>query len=350
VTVLRHAFVSAVADGIDPTVARASDWNADHVLAPGAGQLLWNSGTAVAQSADLTWDDAAKALGVRGVPVLTVSAASYYTQVADGSGAAALYLGGTGDPSNTHQNTTHAFTNRGGSVVFARIAAAGLGVGVVPVAWPGSYAVQVGTLALQSDSSTANVSMNLYYSAAWKYLGNGFGTLLNFDSGGGWSIYAAPSNAGGAGAAAGITQVFYVSTAGAVTALGSVTIPVAATYKVAGISVVGSDGAGGYSRFYDVAGTPCISAQAAGVYYDNTAHHFRTGAFAAILDLTAARVDASVPVHFKAYTVAGLPAGSAGDTAYVSDALGALAYMGAITGGGAQKVRVFYNGTAWLYA
>jgi len=47
------------------------------------------------------------------------------------------------------------------------------------------------------------------------------------------------------------------------------------------------------------------------------------------------------------YTVATLPAGTIGDMAYVTDAL-APTYNGVLTGGGAVKIPVFYNGTAWV--
>jgi len=49
------------------------------------------------------------------------------------------------------------------------------------------------------------------------------------------------------------------------------------------------------------------------------------------------------------YTVAALPAGTIGDTAYVTDAT-APTYNGALTGGGAVTVPVFYNGAAWVSA
>jgi hypothetical protein len=54
----------------------------------------------------------------------------------------------------------------------------------------------------------------------------------------------------------------------------------------------------------------------------------------------------TAPVRLKGYTVATLPAGTIGDTAYVTDAL-APTYNGIVTGGGAVKIRVFYDGTNW---
>lgn len=55
------------------------------------------------------------------------------------------------------------------------------------------------------------------------------------------------------------------------------------------------------------------------------------------------------PVKLKGYTVATLPAGQQGDTAFVTDAL-APVFLGALTGGGAVVTTVFHNGTAWIVA
>ena len=51
--------------------------------------------------------------------------------------------------------------------------------------------------------------------------------------------------------------------------------------------------------------------------------------------------------RLKSYTVATLPVGTAGDTAYVTDATSPT-YLGALTGGGSVKCPVFYNGTTWV--
>ena len=63
------------------------------------------------------------------------------------------------------------------------------------------------------------------------------------------------------------------------------------------------------------------------------------------LTLAESAVIAAVPVRLMGYTVATLPAGTVGDTAYVTDAT-APTYLGALTGGGAVTVPVFYNGAA----
>ena len=52
-------------------------------------------------------------------------------------------------------------------------------------------------------------------------------------------------------------------------------------------------------------------------------------------------------VRLKGFTVATLPAGVIGDTAYVTDAL-APSYMVAVMGGGAVVTVVFFNGTNWV--
>jgi hypothetical protein len=53
------------------------------------------------------------------------------------------------------------------------------------------------------------------------------------------------------------------------------------------------------------------------------------------------------PVRFKGYTVATLPAGTAGDNAYVTDAL-APTFLATVVGGGTVTTPVFYNGTNWV--
>jgi hypothetical protein len=65
------------------------------------------------------------------------------------------------------------------------------------------------------------------------------------------------------------------------------------------------------------------------------------------LDVANARITAAVPVRLRGYTVATLPAGVVGDTAYVTDAL-APAFLTAVVGGWAVVTPVFYNGAAWV--
>ena len=62
---------------------------------------------------------------------------------------------------------------------------------------------------------------------------------------------------------------------------------------------------------------------------------------------TTGTVGFAVPVMLAAYTVASLPSGTVGDTAYVSDATTCV-FGTAPTGSGSVKCPVFYNGSAWV--
>lgn len=64
-------------------------------------------------------------------------------------------------------------------------------------------------------------------------------------------------------------------------------------------------------------------------------------------EFTVPKLIATGVVRLKSYTVATLPAGTQGDTAYVTDAT-APTYLGTLTGGGSVVCPVFYNGTAWV--
>jgi hypothetical protein len=73
-----------------------------------------------------------------------------------------------------------------------------------------------------------------------------------------------------------------------------------------------------------------------------------TGTTPAIrLRIANGRVASTVPIALQGYTVAGLPAGAVGDTAYVTDA-NATTFASTVAGGGANIVPVFYNGTNWI--
>lgn len=58
-------------------------------------------------------------------------------------------------------------------------------------------------------------------------------------------------------------------------------------------------------------------------------------------------VEVNKPFILKGYTVATLPTGVVGMTAYVTDALTPVV-LSAVVGGGAVTVPVFYNGTTWI--
>jgi hypothetical protein len=59
------------------------------------------------------------------------------------------------------------------------------------------------------------------------------------------------------------------------------------------------------------------------------------------------KITAGAAVKLKGYTVATLPAGTVGDTAYVTDAL-APTFLGVLVGGGTITTTCFYNGTNWV--
>lgn len=63
--------------------------------------------------------------------------------------------------------------------------------------------------------------------------------------------------------------------------------------------------------------------------------------------VTAPTIVSTTIIRLKNYTVATLPAGTQGDTAFVTDAT-TPTYLGALVGGGAVVTPVFYNGTAWV--
>ena len=68
---------------------------------------------------------------------------------------------------------------------------------------------------------------------------------------------------------------------------------------------------------------------------------------AEVFNITGTTLILSGPVRLKGYTVAGLPAGTQGDCAFVTDAL-APTYLAAVVGGGAVVTEVFYDGTNWV--
>jgi len=69
--------------------------------------------------------------------------------------------------------------------------------------------------------------------------------------------------------------------------------------------------------------------------------------FSATGDLTVSSVISNGKIRLKNYTVSTLPAGTQGDTAYVTDAL-TPTYLTPVVGGGAIVTPVFFNGTTWV--
>jgi hypothetical protein len=99
-----------------------------------------------------------------------------------------------------------------------------------------------------------------------------------------------------------------------------------------------------------------VTTNAATVYVANApaagTNQTITNPYALWVDDGKSRLDGAVEVgstikYLTGYTVATLPAGSAGMTAYVTDAT-APAYGSAVVGGGSTVIPVFHNGTAWV--
>lgn len=59
------------------------------------------------------------------------------------------------------------------------------------------------------------------------------------------------------------------------------------------------------------------------------------------------KVSVSAPLTLKGYTVITLPAGTKGDTAFVTDAA-APTFLSVVAGGGSVVTKVFFNGTSWI--
>ena len=63
--------------------------------------------------------------------------------------------------------------------------------------------------------------------------------------------------------------------------------------------------------------------------------------------VTATSITVGTTFQTGGYTVATLPAGVLGARTYVTDATSPT-FLGTLTGGGAVRCPVFYNGTAWV--
>jgi hypothetical protein len=85
------------------------------------------------------------------------------------------------------------------------------------------------------------------------------------------------------------------------------------------------------------------------VEYDASNYVSNTVSSAGVLTIapTGASVTVTKPLVLKGYTVATLPTGVIGMTAYVTDAL-APTFLATVVGGGAVVTPVFYNGTNWV--
>lgn len=114
-----------------------------------------------------------------------------------------------------------------------------------------------------------------------------------------------------------------------------------------GIISAGIDPLGSYNTSVADGKLEFITASIAG---GTTLRYFtfdRLGQLAVNQQTALATLDVAGTIRTSGYTVATLPTGVIGMLAYVTDALGPT-YLGTLTGGGAVKVPVFHNGTAWV--
>lgn len=133
--------------------------------------------------------------------------------------------------------------------------------------------------------------------------------------------------------------------------LGNGTIPSGAASgiytNVAMTPTINTSGTHGWNMLFI---NPQITAEGSGAKYLIQAQKANADKFTVsdVGVLTAAStIVAGATVRLKGYTVATLPAGVQGDTAFVTDAL-APAFLVAVAGGGAVVTTVFYNGTNWV--
>jgi hypothetical protein len=116
--------------------------------------------------------------------------------------------------------------------------------------------------------------------------------------------------------------------------------------QYAGRFTVGNDaGTGGFSWYIAPSGTAgnAISWTQA-LTLDNSGR-LLVGLTSAVS--TNADLQVNAPINFKGYTVAGLPTGTTGDRAYVTNALTPV-FGSTVVGGGSVVVPVFYNGSNWI--
>jgi hypothetical protein len=144
-------------------------------------------------------------------------------------------------------------------------------------------------------------------------------------------------------------------TAGALLSQASVVAGATGTYSWTSRTVLASL-SDGTLRLTNAAGTSFTCAQLGGTSASfpaacrsGTTFQIRLADNSADAPLTAAAITSSATINTGGYVVSGLPAGTIGMRAYVTDQLTACAVTGAaLTGGGAVVCPTFYNGSAWV--
>lgn len=165
------------------------------------------------------------------------SAAPSWTTVAAGS----LTLSDDATTNSTHYLTLSTVTS--GTLSALKVSSSklsfnpstgnlGIGVSVSPTTLLGTIENGFG---LVTRNSGAIISNNLTYNSAWKYIGNGFGGVIRFDStAGNISFLTAPNNTGGAAAAATTTAALLIDCATGNVGIGGTPAASSGTLQVIG--------------------------------------------------------------------------------------------------------------------
>jgi hypothetical protein len=104
--------------------------------------------------------DVSGSIGLAGS--LFAQTTSNYNVLYSKTGGAAIYLGGSGDPANYYDNTTHNFRNIGGGTNYATLNSTGLGIGTTSPSTAlhiARAAASAPAIRLQTTNSTANGSI-----------------------------------------------------------------------------------------------------------------------------------------------------------------------------------------------
>jgi hypothetical protein len=137
--------------------------------------------------------------GSSATPLLTQS--TNYTELYRRSGGVGIYLGGTGDPANYYDNTSHFFRSSAGGSTYLTINSSGnLSLGVTPSAWSLGKAIEIGNIGNSVwgvNATQFNVLQNVYYDGGgFKYASTNAASYYQQISGA-HAWYTAPSGTAG---------------------------------------------------------------------------------------------------------------------------------------------------------
>lgn len=134
-----------------------------------------------------------------------------------------------------------------------------VGLNAAPVGWTSGYTLDFWSGGLYGTSIDAFLANNLYHDGAWKYKGNGYGSMIRLESDGSTTYQTAPNNVSGAGAAATLTERLTLdvsgnlSNDGTITAGGKITSSDAISGFVTGVTEYVENDVGASSTAFDIA-------------------------------------------------------------------------------------------------